>query len=118
MTIDKVIAQLRHRNRETAPDIQVARWCSVVDTRVAKLVSHEDETVEYNWPADKDTELAIGDPWGDVYYLYCTAQIDLDKRQYSDFNNMIEEYEKVFSDFARAYRRKNRPASTAAINVM
>ena len=118
MTINEVIAELRHRNRETAPDELVARWCSAVDSMVSRQVQKLGVPASYKWPEDENRELLIPEPWDGAYYHYCAARIDLDKRQYTDYNNEAQAFQDIYQDFAKDWNRNNTPERCGGFRVM
>ncbi len=61
----------------------------------------------YRYPEDGDRELLAEAPWDEMYFYYVCAMIDLRKRQYSDYNNEMELYNSLYSDYARHWRREH-----------
>ncbi len=111
MTINKVIAQIKRRNREMPLDTDICAWCMDVDSTAAEIRQTQPPT--YALPKDGDSELLVTAPFEDVYYHYCCAQHDLDMRQYGDYQNLMDIYSQRQIAWAKHYRRANTPKSSA-----
>lgn len=117
MTINEVIAELKARNRETASHEDVAKWCSGVDADISRGVMGRRVPVSYAFPGDGDRKLLAGEPWDEMYFWFCCAMIDFNRRQYSDYANMYTMFNNLYSDFASDYLRNNRPARSGGFRL-
>lgn len=109
MTINEVIAELAEQNREAAGEKAIAEWCSSLDAEIFTRVMGGEDFTPYVFPDDGDKALLVGAPYDGLYFWYCCAMIDLQKREYSDYANLHSMFNSLYTAFAKAYIRGHRP---------
>lgn len=113
-SINEVIEQVKRTKPNAIDDKDQARWLLTLDGRVYEEVTKADEPDKL--PAeDVDKPLLAGSPYDSMYELYLTAMICFALGEYSDYNNIAEQFERTFQDFRAWWRRNHVPKQTARI---
>lgn len=118
-TINEVMARVRRTKPNTIEDKDQARWLLTLDGRVFEEVTKADMPEAMpakSWPEDGDKPLLAERPYDSIYDLYLTAMICFALGEYSDYNNIAEQFEKTFQDFRAWWRRNHVPKQTARIS--
>ena len=103
MTINEVIVALG-TGRVPMTDEVVASLCSVVDGDVRRTMMNDLTPVRYQMPADGGVTLLVGNPFAEVYFLYCSAQGHMALAQYGDYQNYADQYNQLITAFKEDYR--------------
>ena len=64
-----------------------------------------------------DTQLLVPHPWESIYAMYLEAQIDLQNKDYEDYNNAVLVFNDRLDEYKRAYIREHRPKSAGSIRL-
>lgn len=117
-TINEVMARVKRTKPNTIEEKDQARWLLTVDGRVYEEVTKADVpdvTPAKSWPEDGDRHLLAQSPYDSIYDLYLTAMICFALGEYSDYNNIAQQFELTFNDFRAWWRRHHVPKQTARI---
>ena len=93
------------------------QWLCDLDGIIKRVVMQESEGVNYAFPEDMDTQLLVPHPWESIYALYLEAQIDLQTKDYEDYNNAVLVFNERLDEYKRAYIREHRPESAGSIRL-
>lgn len=119
-TINEVMERVG-QVRPNAIDEQVkARWLIELDGRVYQettMADDPDTLPPKRWPEDGDKPLLVLEPRDNVYDLYLTAMIQFYMREYSDYNNTVDQFTKAYQDYRAWYRRTHKPKQTAVLRL-
>lgn len=91
------------------------QWLCDLDGIIKRVVMHESDGVHYAFPEDLDTQLLVPHPWESIYAMYLEAQIDLQNKDYEDYNNAVLVFNERLDEYKRAYIREHRPKSAGSI---
>lgn len=117
-TINEVMERVHRTKPNTIDEKDQARWLLTLDRRVYEEVTKADEPDRLpvkSWPEDGDKPLLADTPYDSIYDLYLTAMICFALGEYSDYNNIAEQFERTFNDFRAWWRRNHVPQQTARI---
>ena len=107
MTPNKVIEIVDRLKPNSYDEEDKLRWISELDGMVQRLVIQDDNVTTYSYPKDMDSELLIPAPFDDLYSLYLEAKIDLQNREYANYNNSAMMFQAQFSEYKKDYIRHN-----------
>lgn len=93
------------------------QWLCDLDGIIKRVVMHESDGVHYAFPEDLDTQLLVPHPWESIYAMYLEAQIDLQNKDYEDYNNAVLVFNERLDEYKRAYIREHRPKSAGSIRL-
>ena len=93
------------------------QWLCDLDGMIRRTVMQEADGVRYSYPEDMDTQLLVPQPWESIYSLYLEAQIDLQNKDYEDYNNAVLVFNERLDEYKRAYIREHRPKSAGSIHL-
>lgn len=108
MTANKAIEIIDRLKPNVYSEEDKLRWIDELDGMVQRLVIQADKVIQYSYPEDMDKELLIPAPFENLYVLYLEAKIDYHNREYANYNNSAMMFESQFSEYKKAYIRKNR----------
>lgn len=118
MSINEVIERVRRIKPNTIEEKDQARWLLALEGRVYEEVTKTDvpERLPVKlWPEDGDKPLLAESPYDSIYDLYLTSMICFALGEYSEYNNVAEQFERTFQDFRAWWRRNHVPKQTARI---
>lgn len=109
MTANKVIEIIDSLRPNAYNEEMKLRWISELDGIVQRLVIQKDEkdVVQYSYPEDMERELLIPYPFDNAYALYLEAMIDYHNREYPNYNNSVQRFEALFTEYKRSYIREH-----------
>lgn len=119
-TINEVMARVKRTKPSAIEEKDQSRWLVTLDGRVYEEVTKADEpgaTPAKSWPEDGDKPLLAQSPYDSIYDLYLTAMICFALGEYSDYNNIAQQFERTFSDFRAWWRRGHTPKAGACVLV-
>ena len=93
------------------------QWLCDLDGMIKRTVMQEEYGVRYSYPEDMDTQLLVPHPWESIYAMYLEAQIDLQNKDYEDYNNAVLVFNERLDEYKRAYIREHRPKSAGSIRL-
>lgn len=117
-SINEVVERVKRTRPNTIDEKDQARWLLTLDGRVYEEVTKADEPDKLPvqvWPDDGDKPLLADSPYDGIYDLYLTAMICFALGEYSDYNNIAEQFEQTFQAFRAWWRRNHVPQSAAQI---
>lgn len=117
-SMNEVMERVRRTRPNTIEEKDQARWLLTVDGRVYEEVTKADEPDRMavkKWPEDGDKSLLADSPYDSIYDLYLTAMICFALGEYSDYNNVAEQFERTFQDFRARWRREHVPRAAVRI---
>ena len=100
MTINTTIAALDELRPNAASAETKAAWTIALDGRLRAEVLGE-PPLELSFPEDADAELSAAEPYGDLYVLWCAAQLDLASGETARYFNSMSAFEKLLDAFRR-----------------
>ena len=118
-SINEVIERVKRTKPNTIEEKDQARWLLTLDGRVYEEVTKADvpEVLPAkSWPEDGDKPLLAESPYDMINDLYLTAMLCFALGEYSDYNNIAEQFERTFNDFRAWWRRNHMPWQTAQIS--
>ena len=118
-SMNEVMDRVGRTMPNTIPEKDQARWLVTLDGRVYEEVIKADEPAGLpvkNWPEDGDKPLLADSPYDSIYDLYLTAMICFALGEYSDYNNIAEQFERTFRDFRAWWRRGHVPKQSVLIS--
>ena len=118
VSINEVIARVKRTRPNVLEEKDLARWLLTLDGRVYEEVTKADEPARLpvkSWPEDGDKPLLAQSPYDGIYDLYLTSMICFALGEYSEYNNVAEQFERTFQDFRAWWRRNHVPKQTARI---
>lgn len=113
MTIREAITQVDDRKVNTYTQKDKIGWISRLDHRVKTLIidTHVGaQTVKftgYDENTNLDTELLVPAPFDEIYLRWLEAQIDYHDQQEERYNNAIDTFNALWSEFNNDYNRKH-----------
>lgn len=117
-SINEVIERVKRTKPNAIDEKDQARWLLSLDGRLYEEVTKADESDRLPvkaWPEDGDKPLLVESPYDSIYDLYLTSMICFALGEYSDYNNIADQFEKTFRDFKAWWRRNHVPKQTARI---
>ena len=114
-TISKIIERVDRERPNAFDEESKFRWITDFEGMVCRVVMQMEEPVGYEYPADMDRELLIGEPWGRLYALYLEAMIDYHNREYNNYNAVMTMFNSEFEEYKKAYIREVMPLSAGNI---
>jgi hypothetical protein len=87
-------------------------WLSEIDGKISLNLLGVAEAATYTYPDDSDKELLVGAPYDRLYDYYLYSMIDFNSREYENYNNSTDMFNEAYEEYAKWYRRNNRPASS------
>ncbi len=112
MTLKKLIAKVDAIKPNSFSDNAKVQWVNEVEGKVQTdiFLRSPENTVQYTWAADKETELLVSAPYDKLYQPYLSAMIDFANGDYKSYQNNTEMFNKHLREFARWYTDNCRPA--------
>ena len=100
MTINTTIAAVDGLRPNAASAETKAAWIIALDGRLrAEVLGAQPRAL--TWPEDADAELSAAAPYGELYVLWCAAQLDLASGETARYFNSSAAFEKLFDAFKR-----------------
>ncbi|MBQ6915774.1 MAG: hypothetical protein IJU94_00110 [Clostridia bacterium] len=100
MTINNTIAALDELRPNAASAETKAAWTIALDGRLRAEVLGA-APLPLSFPEDADAELSAAEPYGDLYVLWCAAQLDLASGETARYFNSMSAFEKLLDAFKR-----------------
>ena len=114
-TINEVIKRVKRTKPNVIDEKDQSLWLLALDGRIYEEVTKADEPETLpvkSWPDDGDKPLLAKTPYDGIYDLYLTAMIFFTLREYADYNNVMDQFERTFKDFRAWWRRNHVPPSS------
>ena len=100
MTINTTISLLDELRPNAAAAETKAAWAIALDGRLrAEVLGAEPRPLSY--PEDADSELTAAGPYGELYPLWCAAQLDLASGETARYFNSMAAFEKLLDAYKR-----------------
>lgn len=109
MTVNSVIEHTLKLHPDTIPDSIKCRWLSELDGKIARETMHKDDFVPYKFPEDGERELAVKEPYDNIYELYLIAMSDFFSGELANYSASAVMFEEAYSEFRKNYLRNNMP---------
>lgn len=116
-TPNKIIEHVDNVKINAYRDEEKFQWLCDLDGMVKRLVMQEEDSVQYSYPEDMDTQLLVPHPFEGIYALYLEAQIDLHNKEYEEYNNTIMVFNAKLDEYRKAYIREHRPKNAGGIKL-
>lgn len=100
MTINTTLSLLDGLRPNAAEAELKAAWIIALDGRLRAEVLGV-PPLELSFPEDADTELTASGPYGDLYALWCAAQLDLASGETARYFNSSAAFEKLLDAYKR-----------------
>lgn len=118
MTIMEAINTIDNLKHNTYNHNDKVQWLSRLDSMVKRLVidTHESGKVffyGYGEDTDPGTELLVDAPFDEMYLRWLEAQIDYTNGEYSKYNNSIEMFNTIWTEYQNYYNRTHMPKGKA-----
>lgn len=107
MTVIEAIERADNLRPNPFEEKQKVRWLSELDGKIAREVLKDKAFIGYDYSSDSEKTLIIPDEYADVYLFYLCSMIDFFSRDYAEYNNSVELYNKAFSGYLKAVQRKD-----------
>ncbi len=98
-TMNTVIEELDKLKPNVYDEDTKYKWMARLDGMISTQV-HGEESPNYILPDDADTPLLVGEPFDDIYVLYCASMVDFYNREYNNYNNTML----MFTEKLEAYK--------------
>ncbi len=88
------------------------RWLNEIEGKVqteVMLIAGAD-VIQYSYPENKDWELLVGPPYDGLYPAYLAARIDFANGEYEKYQNTMQMFNDIYTDFVRWYAATYAPA--------
>lgn len=108
-TLNEVIERVDKVKPNTYDENTKADWLYRLDGRICREVMLKEPPEPYTYPEDGDRELLVGFPYDNMYDFYLQAMISYQDKDYADYNNAIQMFDKIYSEHAKWYQRANTP---------
>ena len=118
MTVNELIAKVDALRPSAYTPAQKTAWLSEVDGKISTEIMGEETPVTYTWPEDGDRELLVPAPYDRLYGHYILAMTDYYNSETDAQNVSTALFEEALGEYARQYRRANRPTSREGFQVM
>ena len=100
MTINTTISLLDELRPNAASAETKAAWAIALDGRLrTEVLGVAARPLSY--PEDADSELTAAAPYGELYVLWCAAQLDLASGETARYANSMAAFEKLLDAFKR-----------------
>lgn len=119
-SINEVMERVDRVTPNTIEQQDKARWLMELDGRVYAEVTQADAPntlPPQSWPEDGDKPLLVEAPRDNIYDLYLIAMVQFYMREYSDYNNTVDQFTKAYNEFLAWYRRNHVPRQTAQLKL-
>ena len=112
MTLKECIDYVDSVKQNAFTNEQKTMWINEVEGRVQTKVFlfKHDNITQYEYEANKDTELFVRPPYQELYYEYLQAKIDYQNGEYDKYQNSMTMYESVLREFAAWFINRYHPA--------
>lgn len=115
MTLIEAITRIDTLKPNTYTQQEKIKWLSMLDGIIKYEIidTHEgaDEVsfVGYDENTNLATELLVPAPYDDIYIRWLETRIDYTNGEYARYNNALQAYNDVYSDFCKYYNRIHMP---------
>lgn len=113
-TIRKIIERADINRPNAFSEEEKLRWIAYIEGKMALDVQLMDISemyrFDYQYPDDLDKTLFVAFPHDDIYYYWLLAQIDKHNGEENRYQNSMEMYNSVLSDYLNWYISVYRPA--------
>ena len=117
MTVAQAWAEIDALKPNAYTDAQKRRWLSELEGIAADEIFGSGETFLPIGEADGALELAIAEPYCDVYLKYLEAQMDFHNGDFARCNNALGMFNALYAAFAASYRRGTLPGARTRISL-
>lgn len=116
MKIIEAINQLDALKPNTYSGSEKIVWLSRLDAMIKKNIidTHEGGDVTftgYDEGTDQSTELIVAEPYDEMYLRWLEAQIDYANGEYERYNNSVDMFNTVYTEYKKYYNRTHTPKS-------
>ena len=91
------------------------KWINEIEADVVKMICKTEEGKTFVWvpykDIDMDKTLLMPNEYSDAYYHYILAKIYYNDDEISRYNNEIQMFNNIYSQFKAEYTRNHRHAS-------
>lgn len=117
MTVAQALAEIDALKPNAYTDAQKRRWLSELEgIAVGEIFGRSEAFVPFG-EGDGARELAIAEPYCDLYLKYLEAQMDFHNGDFVRCNNALGMFNALYAAFAASYRRGTLPGETAHISI-
>lgn len=116
-TMNEVIKDLEEVKPNVYSDEIKFKWMKRLDGMISSEIMRE-EAPDYVYPDCMDEPLLVGNPYDDIYLLYCSAMVDFHNREYNDYNNAANIFSERLEQFKAQYIRSHGSKARNFRNVM
>lgn len=103
MTIQEIISSVDGVKPNAYDDEEKLRWINELERRIETNVYDKTDGFTVHESTDEDT--LLGAAWDDLYKAYLTARIASANGEYSEYANLINDYNEMAGEFQRWYCR-------------
>lgn len=124
MTIQEVITEADERNPNAIAEGLKIKWLNDIENTIyVELVfprSGSEQTEKPNITIDSDysKELIADTPYSRLYVEYILSKIDFTNREYDSYNNMVQQFNQSYQEFAAYYNRNHMHKATKLKNYI
>lgn len=111
MTIQEVITEADRLNPNVIDEGVKIKWLNDIENTIYNEIvlpregSDRIEKPDITIDSDYSHELIADTPYGRLYVEYLLSRIDYANREYDSYNNMVQQFNESYKEFAAYYNR-------------
>ena len=109
MTLNSAIEKSIKLHPDSIPDSIKCRWLSELDGKIVRETMHRNDFVPYRFPDDGERELAVSEPYDNIYELYIIAMSNFFSGEMENYSSSAVLFQQAYGEFKRNYIRNNMP---------
>lgn len=109
MTLNSAIEKSIKLHPDSIPDSIKCRWLSELDGKIFLETMHRNDFVPYKFPDDGEKELAVAEPYDNIYELYIIAMSNFFSGEMENYSSSAVLFQQAYGEFKRNYIRNNMP---------
>ncbi len=111
LTINTAIAEALTLHPDAISDSIKVRWLSELDGKIMRETMLRDDFTPYRFPEDGDRELAVIEPYDNIYTLYIIAMSDFFSGEMENYAASAALFDTAYTEFRKNYIRSHIPPS-------
>ena len=124
MTIQEVITEVDELNPNVIDEGLKIKWLNDIENTIyLELVLPREGSEQIEKPnitidSDYSHELIADTPYSRLYAEYILSKIDYTNREYDSYNNMVQQFNESYKEFAAYYNRNHMHKATKLKNYI
>lgn len=113
MTVNDILTLVDSYRPSLCEEKEKINWIYTLEKQIAEHMSRYAEPRKVNENITRNTEVALGKEYLDMYVYYVISMIDLANQDVAMYNNSCAFFNDLFSDWQKKWRREHLPQSVS-----